>query len=133
MFVFLTLHIVRVALCLPIDFYLGLSPHHTPRARRAGAEGQLRREQNRALGSLALDRKLSRLGDLLGFCHVVLFIVGNYVTWTSIECAHRPADSRPLWFTCISMLSISYAIIVEVLLLVFVSLLTSILPTCFFD
>lgn len=121
MFVYLVLHISRVACSVPIDLYLGLSPHRSPRARRRGADGLAERERNRRVGSLRLDRKLGRLGDLLGFCHVVLFIVGNYVVWTSVECSHAPADSKPLFFTCVAMLSISYLIILEVALMVFVS------------
>lgn len=76
-FVFLTLHIIRVAVCIPIDIYLGLSPHRNARARRDGAQGQLERERNRLVGNLILDRKLSRLSDLFGFIHVVLFVVGS--------------------------------------------------------
>ena len=77
MFVWLLLHTLRVAVNLPIDIYLGLSPHRTGRARRPNAQGLLERESNRAVGSLHLDRKLGKLGDLLGFVHVVLFIVGS--------------------------------------------------------
>ncbi|UZJ54785.1 hypothetical protein CBS101457_004105 [Exobasidium rhododendri] len=119
MFVYLTLHTIRVFFSIPIDVYLGLSPHRTPRSRRAGADGLLDRERTRTVGSLTLDRKLSRFNDLLGFCHVVLFIVGNYTVWTSIECSHAPAESRPLWITCVSMLSITYVIILEVCLMIF--------------
>ncbi|PWN36407.1 uncharacterized protein FA14DRAFT_161136 [Meira miltonrushii] len=119
MFVYLTLHCARVLCSVPVDLYLGLSPHRSPRARRNGADGLLERERNRRVGSLGLDRKMGKFGDLLGFCHIVLFIVGNYVVWTSIECSHQPADSRPLFFTCIAMLSITYVIILEVALMVF--------------
>lgn len=119
MFVYLTLHCARVLCSLPVDLYLGLSPHRSPRARRVGADGLLERERNRRVGSLGLDRKMGKFGDLLGFCHIVLFIVGNYVVWTSVECSHQPADSRPLFFTCVAMLSITYVIILEVALMVF--------------
>lgn len=119
MFVYLTLHCARVLCSLPVDLYLGLSPHRSPRARREGADGLSERERNRRVGSLRLDRKMGKFGDLLGFCHIVLFIVGNYVVWTSVECSHQPADSRPLFFTCIAMLSITYVIILEVALMVF--------------
>jgi hypothetical protein len=121
MFVYLTLHIIRVFFSVPIDIYLGLSPHRTPRSRRVGADGLLERERTRAVGSLALDRKLSRFSDLLSFCHVVIFIVGNYTVWTSVECSHGPAESRPLWITCVCMLSVTYIIILEVGLMIFVS------------
>lgn len=121
MFVFLTLHTIRVFFSVPIDFYLGLSPHRTPSARRIGSEGQLERERNRMIGSLTLDRKMSRFSDLLGLCQVVLFIVGNYIVWTSLECSHSPAESRPLWITCVSVLSIAYLVIAEVMLMIFVS------------
>lgn len=129
MFVFLVLHITRVVCSIPIDFYLGLSPHRSTRARRPGAQGLAERERSRRLGSLQLDRKLGRLGDLLGFCHVVLFIVGNYVVWTSLECSHKPADSIPLFFTSLAMLCITYIIIFEVALMVFVSISESFLLT----
>ena len=121
MFVYLALHVARVFCSIPIDVYLGLSPHQTPRSRRAGAEGLMDRERNRTVGSLALDRKLGRFSDLLGLCHIVLFIVGNYIVWTSVECSRTPADSRPLWIVCVCMLSITYVIIFEVGLMVFVS------------
>lgn len=119
MFVFLALHSVRVLASIPVDFYLGLSPHRSTRARRPGAEGLIDRERNRRIGSLARDRKVGRISDLMGFCHVVLFIVGNYVVWTSVECGNRPAESRPLFFTCVAMLCITYFIIFEVALMIF--------------
>jgi hypothetical protein len=121
MFVYLTLHIIRAGFSIPVDFYLGLSPHRTPSARRAGSEGQSDRERNRTVGSLALDRKLSRVSDLLGLCHVVLFIVGNYVVWTNIACNNASSRSRPLWIACVCMLSVTYTIIFEVMLMIFVS------------
>lgn len=122
LFVFLTLHTIRVFFSIPIDFYLGLSPHRTPSARRIGSEGQSERERNRMIGSLTLDRKMNRFSDLLGLCQVVLFIVGNYIVWTSLECSHSPAESRPLWIACVSVLSISYLVIAEVMLMIFVSI-----------
>jgi hypothetical protein len=121
LFVYLILHIIRVGFSIPIDIYLGLSPHRTPSARRVGSEGQSERERSRMVGSLPLDRKLSRWSDLLGLCHCVLFIVGNYVVWTNLNCSHFPAKSRPLWITCVCMLSVTYTIIVEVMLMIFVS------------
>lgn len=121
MFVYLTLHIIRAGFSIPVDFYLGLSPHRTPSARRIGSEGQMDRERNRTIGSLTLDRKLSRVSDLLGLCHVVLFIVGNYVVWTNIACNNSSSKSRPLWIACVCMLSVTYTIIFEVILMIFVS------------
>lgn len=84
-FVFLALHTVRVAASIPVDLYLGLSPHRSARQRRPGAAGQLERERRRAFGSLELDRKASKIADLLGFVHVVLFAVGNYSVWTRTD------------------------------------------------
>lgn len=77
-FVFLALHTVRVVANIPLDVYLGLSPHRSSRQRRPGASGQAERERRRTFGSLDLDRKAAKLADLLGFLHIVIFAVGNY-------------------------------------------------------
>lgn len=118
-FVFLALHTVRVAASLPLDLYLSLSPHRNARQRRLGSSGFADRERRRQFGSIPLDRKASRLADLLGFCHVVLFAVGNYVVWSGTECSSSPADSVPLFWTSVAMLAVSYIVIVNVVLLIF--------------
>lgn len=118
-FVFLALHTVRVAATMPLDFYLGLSPHRSARQRRPGAPGQAERERSRRMGSLELDRKTSRLADLLGFLHIVVFAVGNYAVWTRTECNARPADSVPLWWTSLAVLILTYVVLFNVVLLTF--------------
>lgn len=81
-FVYLALHVVRVAASLPTELYLAVSPHRNTRQRRPTSAGFLERERRRQFGNLDLDRKASRISDLLGFCHVVLFAVGNYTVWS---------------------------------------------------
>ena len=123
MFVFILLHTLRVLASLPLDMYLSLSPHRTPQARRQRSpEARAERERNRRVGTEQMDAKAARLSDLLGFVHCILFVVGNYTVWTSLECSRRPADSVPLWWASLAMIAISYVIIVEVALLVWVSL-----------
>ncbi|CEH14895.1 Predicted E3 ubiquitin ligase [Ceraceosorus bombacis] len=127
MYVFLLLHTFRVLFCIPIDLYLGLSPHRTPAARRnRSAEARAQREANRTFGNLALDAKASRLSDLLGLSHIGIWLYGNYAVWTSLECSHRPADSVVLWWSSLTFLSITYIIILEVALLI--SLVVFFLP-----
>ncbi|CAO1628101.1 unnamed protein product [Sympodiomycopsis kandeliae] len=118
-FVYLALHVVRVAASLPTDLYLSLSPHRSARERRLGSSGFAQRERRRQFGSIQLDRKASRFGDLLGFCHVILFAIGNYVVWSGTECSQSPADSVPLFWTSVSMLSITYLVILNIVFLIF--------------
>ncbi|KAK0554125.1 hypothetical protein OC846_002214 [Tilletia horrida] len=117
MLVFLSLHITRVAINLPVDLYLSLSPHRSNRARRPGAEGLQARERTRAIGSLMLDRRIAKVSDFLALAHVVLFIVGNYTLYSSSECAKAPSRSVPLFWTTFAFLAIDYLSIVEITLL----------------
>ncbi|KAE8243718.1 hypothetical protein A4X13_0g6979, partial [Tilletia indica] len=117
MLVFLSLHIVRVAINLPADLYLSMSPHRSNRARRPGAVGLEAREQTRTIGNIFLDRRIARFSDFLAFGHVVLFIVGNYTLYSSSECATSPARSVPLFWTVFSFLAIDYLSIIEIAIL----------------
>ncbi|KDN47327.1 hypothetical protein K437DRAFT_223154 [Tilletiaria anomala UBC 951] len=119
LFAWLFLHMLRVTVALPLDVYLGLSPHRTSRARRPNAQGLEERERARTFGSLLLDRKISKISDLINIVHLVLFIVGNHIVYSNTECSRAPADSVPLFWTSFSMLCITYLIILEILLLVF--------------
>ncbi|CAO1629252.1 unnamed protein product [Jaminaea pallidilutea] len=110
-FVFLALHTVRVVCNAPLDLYIELSPHSSAAMRRPGSHGFAERERRRRLGSLALDRKLARLVDLLSLVHIILFVVGNYAVWTRTECAAEPADSVPLFWMSLSVLVITYAVV----------------------
>ncbi len=40
LFKYLIIHVVRLALDIPIELYLGLSPHRTRQGRRAGPEAR---------------------------------------------------------------------------------------------
>ena len=126
MFIYLLLHIIRLALSIPCELYLGLSPHRSQAARRAGPEVRARLERDRPVGSLYWDLKISKISDMLGFAALVLFIVGNYVVYSSTECSKPPADSVPLFWSALTSLIISYMAILQVLILAF--LLTCALP-----
>ena len=84
-FVYLALHILRVAVSIPTDLYLCLSPHRSSRQRRFGSNGFEERERQRRIGSYALDTRLGRVQDLLNFIHLVIFALGNYAVWSNTE------------------------------------------------
>ncbi|PWY99601.1 hypothetical protein BCV70DRAFT_206618 [Testicularia cyperi] len=119
LFKYLVVHVVRLALSIPVELYLGLSPHRTRQGNRAGPEARARAEQNRPLGSQYLDHKIGKISDLLGIASLVIFFVGNAIVYSATECSQRPAESRPLFWAAVTSLIVVYLVIIEVAILAF--------------
>lgn len=119
LFKYIVVHIVRLALDIPVELYLGLSPHRTRQGRRAGPEARAAAERNRPLGSEYLDIKIGKISTLLGIASLVIFFVGNAIVYSSTECSRRPAEAVPLFWAALSSLIIVYIFIVEIAVLAF--------------
>ncbi|KAN0065662.1 hypothetical protein ACQY0O_000792 [Thecaphora frezii] len=119
MFIFLLLYVLRLAAILPCDLYLGLSPHRASASQHHSHLARYRLERNRAFGSLLWDSRISKLSNLLGFLGIVLFIIGNFVVFSSSECSEPPADSVPLFFASLAALIVGYVVILEIIILLF--------------
>ncbi|SPO23704.1 uncharacterized protein UTRI_03769_B [Ustilago trichophora] len=119
LFKYLVVHIVRLALDIPVELYLGLSPHRTRQGRRAGPEARAIAERDRPLGSEYLDLKVGKISTLLGIASLVIFFVGNAIVYSSTECSQRPADAVPLFWAALASLIVVYIFIVEIAVLAF--------------
>ncbi|KAJ1026869.1 hypothetical protein NDA16_002165 [Ustilago loliicola] len=119
LFKYIVVHIVRLALDIPVELYLGLSPHRTRQGRRAGPEARAAAERNRPLGSEYLDIKVGKISTLLGIASLVIFFVGNAIVYSSTECSRRPAEAVPLFWAALASLIIVYIFIVEIAVLAF--------------
>ncbi|CBQ73372.1 conserved hypothetical protein [Sporisorium reilianum SRZ2] len=116
---YLVVHIVRLALDIPVELYLGLSPHRTRRGRRAGPEARAIAERDRPLGSEYLDIKVGKISTLLGIASLVIFFVGNAIVYSSTECSQRPAEAVPLFWAALASLIVVYIFIFEIAVLAF--------------
>lgn len=119
LFKYLVVHIVRLALDIPVELYLGLSPHRTRRGRRAGPEARAIAERDRPLGSEYLDMKIGKISTVLGIASLVIFFVGNAIVYSSTECSQKPAEAVPLFWTALASLIVVYVFILEIALLAF--------------
>ncbi|KAJ9479432.1 Zinc finger containing protein [Pseudozyma hubeiensis] len=119
LFNYLVVHIIRLALDIPVELYLGLSPHRTRRGRRAGPEARAIAERDRPLGSEYLDMKVGKISTLLGIASLVIFVVGNAIVYSSTECSHRPAEAVALFWTALASLIVVYIFIFEIAVLAF--------------
>ena len=119
LFKYLVVHIVRLALDIPVELYLGLSPHRTRQGRRAGPEARAVAERDRPLGSEYLDVKVGKISTLLGIASLVIFFVGNAIVYSSTECSQRPAEAVPLFWAALASLIVVYIFIVEIAVLAF--------------
>lgn len=119
LFKYIVVHIVRLALDIPVELYLCLSPHRTRQGRRAGPEARAAAERSRPLGSEYLDIKVGKISTLLGIASLVIFFVGNAIVYSSTECSRPPAEAVPLFWAALSSLIIVYIFIVEIAVLAF--------------
>lgn len=119
LFDYLGVHVVRLALDIPVELYLGLSPHRTRQGRRAGPEARAVAERDRPLGSEYLDRKVGKLSTMLGIASVVIFFVGNAIVYSSTECSRKPAEAVPLFWAALASLIVVYIFILEIAVLAF--------------
>uniref|UniRef100_V5EK70 RING-type domain-containing protein n=1 Tax=Kalmanozyma brasiliensis (strain GHG001) TaxID=1365824 RepID=V5EK70_KALBG len=119
LFNYLVVHIVRLALDIPVELYLGLSPHRTRAGRNAGPEQRAIAERDRPLGSEYLDVKVGKLSTLLGIASLVIFFVGNAIVYSSTECSQRPAEAVPLFWGALASLIVVYIFIFEIAVLAF--------------
>lgn len=119
LFKYLVVHIVRLALDIPVELYLGLSPHRTRQGRRAGPEARAEAERDRPLGSEYLDVKVGKISTLLGIASVVIFFVGNAIVYSSTECSQKPAEAVPLFWSALASLIVVYIFVLEVAILAF--------------
>ncbi|CDW99386.1 hypothetical protein [Sporisorium scitamineum] len=119
LFKYLVVHIVRLALDIPVELYLGLSPHRTRRGRRAGPEARAIAERDRPLGSEFLDIKVGKISTLLGLASLVIFFVGNAIVYSSTECSQKPAEAVPLFWSALASLIVVYIFIFEIAMLAF--------------
>ncbi|GAC76039.1 hypothetical protein PANT_19c00073 [Moesziomyces antarcticus T-34] len=119
LFKYLVVHMVRLALDIPVELYLGLSPHRTRQGRRAGPEARAIAERDRPLGSEYLDVKVGKISTLLGIASLVIFFVGNAIVYSSTECSRKPAEAVPLFWSALASLIVVYIFIVEIAVLAF--------------
>ena len=119
LFKYLVVHMVRLALDIPVELYLGLSPHRTRRGRRAGPEARAIAERDRPLGSEYLDVKVGKISTLLGIASLVIFFVGNAIVYSSTECSQKPAEAVPLFWAALASLIVVYIFILEIAVLAF--------------
>ncbi|GAC97559.1 zinc finger containing protein [Pseudozyma hubeiensis SY62] len=119
LFNYLVVHIIRLALDIPVELYLGLSPHRTRRGRRASPEARAIAERDRPLGSEYLDMKVGKISTLLGIASLVIFVVGNAIVYSSTECSHKPAEAVALFWTALASLIVVYIFIFEIAVLAF--------------
>ncbi len=119
LFKYLVVHMVRLALDIPVELYLGLSPHRTRQGRRAGPEARAIAERDRPLGSEYLDVKVGKISTLLGIASLVIFFVGNAIVYSSTECSRKPAEAVPLFWSALASLVVVYIFIVEIAVLAF--------------
>ncbi|GAA5893205.1 hypothetical protein JCM8208_004375 [Rhodotorula glutinis] len=107
---YLVMVIVRIVCAFPPYFWLTISPPRPDRRNPDAVRAAL--AQSRHVGTLAIDRRVRRLADLISIYSVVVFVAGNWWVITSTSC---PADSPTLYRGAVAALVFSWLYVAEIL------------------
>ncbi|GAA94572.1 hypothetical protein E5Q_01223 [Mixia osmundae IAM 14324] len=112
---YLAVHVVRIALVFPINFYQALNPVRD-RDASTTAEDRAEREARRVLGSPLLDSRVILAHELLSILGLVMFVLGNVWYWSANTCRR---DAPPLYWSSLITLITGYFYAAEVIFVVF--------------
>ncbi|GAA5865951.1 hypothetical protein JCM3774_005535 [Rhodotorula dairenensis] len=115
---YLLLTCVRIAVAFPLSYYNAVTPR--PLRRSADEEARRASEAGRLVGSVALDRRVRFVGDVVAIASFILFIVGNFWMVTTETCSRT---SPTLYNAALAALIFSWLwtaeLVIYVLLVIF--------------